>query len=669
MNTHADKTQENKSQSVANAFSQKSSSSESTFQFVDNRPEAVTQRKLQEMANNSPQVSQLRAIQEMANNSPQAKQTAQLQAMADNYTAQKQQPIQKKENNTGLPDNLKTGMENLSGMSLDDVKVHRNSDKPAQLQAHAYAQGSDIHLASGQEKHLPHEAWHVVQQKQGRVKPTMQMKGKVNINDDVGLEKEADVMGVKAMNNNHDAVNTDRLCVTTSQLSESMAVQRRVVPVQIVWGRTHLVKEVGESILGEDPLDEFEADELIANDIVTINDEDVFVSRRGPNQEDVENRETDKRKFPSKEWYRVIEIERGNVESENLYIRNGTFVPSDDDRSLAERVRAALTISLKDLSKDSIMASLETHFHNFPGGLFEATKRPEFSAILLEEIRIKQSNNWAEATQIHDVDPVEWTNDELQYWTVRHYTNKAILTLGEQIGATDDGANYYKISGVKAPSFTEVLSSATLAALPSSGGEAVAHRTGSEIMMANSSGSSTSGHTTATDWVNIGNVGDTFYGLFYKGEPANGIVPSFIRDAVYYAEWSAEAFGVGWASADWLSTAKDSRKEDGATPDGIARGGKLSDVIADIYPEAATRVSETGGGRETGPTANERKSQFAEMGNFEIKKHGPMTIGAWITSEGNAAKLGNYYIKVSRDGTVKMIKMKRLLPAEIRDNA
>ena len=115
-----------------------------------------------------------------------------------NVSDEKKQFIQKKENNTGLPDNLKTGIENLSGYSMDDVKVHYNSDKPAQLQAHAYAQGTDIHLASGQEKHLPHEAWHVVQQKQGRVKPTLQMKGAVNINDDAGLEKEADVMGDKA---------------------------------------------------------------------------------------------------------------------------------------------------------------------------------------------------------------------------------------------------------------------------------------------------------------------------------------------------------------------------------------------------------------------------------------------------------------------------------------
>ena len=58
---------------------------------------------------------------------------------------------------------------------------------------------SNIHLASGQEKHLPHEAWHVVQQKQGRVKPTLQLEGGVSVNDDVGLEKESDLMGAKAL--------------------------------------------------------------------------------------------------------------------------------------------------------------------------------------------------------------------------------------------------------------------------------------------------------------------------------------------------------------------------------------------------------------------------------------------------------------------------------------
>jgi hypothetical protein len=98
----------------------------------------------------------------------------------------------------GLPGQLKAGVEALSGMSMDHVRVHRNSSRPAQLNALAYAQGRDIHLAPGQESHLPHEAWHVVQQAQGRVRATMQAKGTA-INDDPALEREADSMGERAM--------------------------------------------------------------------------------------------------------------------------------------------------------------------------------------------------------------------------------------------------------------------------------------------------------------------------------------------------------------------------------------------------------------------------------------------------------------------------------------
>ncbi|MGH1438094.1 MAG: eCIS core domain-containing protein [Lewinella sp.] len=152
-------------------------------QFKDNREETIAQRKLQAVIQNGPQ----QAV------------NIQLQALPNQYSTAPEQPIQKKENNTGLPDNLKTGVENLSGIAMDDVKVHYNSGKPAQMQAHAYAQNTDIHVAPGQEKYLPHEAWHVVQQKQGRVKPTAQLMGKVNINDDCNLEREADVMGGRAL--------------------------------------------------------------------------------------------------------------------------------------------------------------------------------------------------------------------------------------------------------------------------------------------------------------------------------------------------------------------------------------------------------------------------------------------------------------------------------------
>ena len=99
----------------------------------------------------------------------------------------------------GLPKNLQTGVENLSGQAMNDVNVHYNSKKPEKMGAHAFAQGTDIHLGKGQEKHLPHEAWHVVQQKEGRVKPTVQKKEKIPVNDDASLEKEADVMGDKAL--------------------------------------------------------------------------------------------------------------------------------------------------------------------------------------------------------------------------------------------------------------------------------------------------------------------------------------------------------------------------------------------------------------------------------------------------------------------------------------
>ncbi|KAI9135713.1 DUF4157 domain-containing protein [Acaryochloris sp. CCMEE 5410] len=103
-----------------------------------------------------------------------------------------------RENHTGMPDPLKSGLEQLSGFDLSNVRVHRSSAKPAQLNALAYAQGQDIHLGPGEEQHLPHEGWHVVQQMQGRVKPTLQAQG-VSINEDDALEHEADVMGAKAL--------------------------------------------------------------------------------------------------------------------------------------------------------------------------------------------------------------------------------------------------------------------------------------------------------------------------------------------------------------------------------------------------------------------------------------------------------------------------------------
>lgn len=173
--------------------------------FVDRRPSAAAQRKLAEMAAGSDRSIPLGAtgggIAQRSENLEEEEATKQAKSI-DAHDSSGTVPAMGggagRANDTGLPDKLKAGVESMSGMSMDHVKVHYNSDKPAQLNAHAYAQGSDIHIASGQERHLPHEAWHVVQQAQGRVKPTMQAKGAA-INDDHALEHEADIMGMQAL--------------------------------------------------------------------------------------------------------------------------------------------------------------------------------------------------------------------------------------------------------------------------------------------------------------------------------------------------------------------------------------------------------------------------------------------------------------------------------------
>jgi hypothetical protein len=125
---------------------------------------------------------------------------------------------------SGLPGPLQTGIERLSGIAMDDVRVHRNSAEPGKIGALAYAKGSDIHLGPGQERHLPHEAWHVVQQKQGRVQATAQLKG-APLNDEAGLEREADAMGERALQTTEAARNATR----AAPIQSPSAIQCKIV--------------------------------------------------------------------------------------------------------------------------------------------------------------------------------------------------------------------------------------------------------------------------------------------------------------------------------------------------------------------------------------------------------------------------------------------------------
>lgn len=126
----------------------------------------------------------------------------------------------------GMPQNLVDGFSQSTGHDLSDVNVHYNSDKPKDVGALAYAQGNDIHLGAGQEKHLAHEAGHIVQQREGRVKPTTEVGG-MPVNDNKGLESEADSLGDKAMQMKSDSGSGG---MKMSSTSENAAIQKQVDP-------------------------------------------------------------------------------------------------------------------------------------------------------------------------------------------------------------------------------------------------------------------------------------------------------------------------------------------------------------------------------------------------------------------------------------------------------
>jgi hypothetical protein len=312
--------------------------------------------------------------------------------------------------------------------------------------------------------------------------------------------------------------------------------------------------------------------------------------------------------------------------------------------------RALAGLSGDKLSQATILERLKASFGGDEARLHQATRRPEFAEALLEQVRTKQSKNWVKATEIHQVKPTPWTSQELQRWNVRHYTSKLMVVLGP---ASDGGT--FAVQDVEPPTFTELLSSITLATKAGRGDTTGPEpRQGDRVMMSFTSGAATSGHTTGVDWGHIGNVGDTFYGLFYGDEPATGVTPNFIRDAVYYATWPVSEFGTAWASTDWLGTAASSQIEGAKAPEGKARQGKLADVIADIFPAAATRNFSATAGQETPESRSERTGAFNAMPNFEVKKHGPMPVRRWLPVDANIQTIKKWHVDAKTGKFVKL---------------
>lgn len=126
-----------------------------------------------------------------------------IQRQAANGVEAFQVPLRQKAGGLPLPKDVRSKMENAFSADFSDVRVHIGHEASS-LGAIAYTWGTNIHFAPGQynphtiqgQKLLGHELWHVLQQKQGRVRNPF--GGGVAVVQDHALEAEADRMGIKA---------------------------------------------------------------------------------------------------------------------------------------------------------------------------------------------------------------------------------------------------------------------------------------------------------------------------------------------------------------------------------------------------------------------------------------------------------------------------------------
>ena len=130
---------------------------------------------------------------------------------------------QKKENESKIPYYLKYNIEKISGISMSDVKIYYHSDKPAQLNALAYTQGTNIYIASGQEKYLFHE-----------------LINGIAVNNDPVLEKEADMQYIRKKPPSDTIVKDVVQCMFDSQtLAHNINAPEgtqahHIIPIQVI---------------------------------------------------------------------------------------------------------------------------------------------------------------------------------------------------------------------------------------------------------------------------------------------------------------------------------------------------------------------------------------------------------------------------------------------------
>ena len=275
----------------------------------------------------------------------------QMKAEEEETLQQKSAPgpfaVQKKaaENTTGMPDGVKNKMESSIGADFSNVNIHTNSSQATQMKALAFAQGNDVHFAPGQydpgsqkgQELIGHELTHVKQQAQGRVQPTTQAKG-MAVNDDAGLEKEADVMGAKAASGSDVS--------TSAQLQTNTAttpVQAKMDTVQAKESKEEAAKKYLKIV--KTGMINLTSDKLVKQYIK------LFVKKRD-----------------GFDWVNVEAAERSVKEAYNLFWK--VALENDSFSSLYGHFKARAGGSTL-IPKDGILLVLEALEENHMGGAYD----------------------------------------------------------------------------------------------------------------------------------------------------------------------------------------------------------------------------------------------------------------------------------------------------------
>ena len=288
MHAKTDNIQENKSPALAQDALGKKRISNPNVRFFDYRPEALAQRKLQEVANTS----------------AQARHAMQLQELANGYSI-------------GYPMQIKNYAMHATKTPVQlQAKMHAQADKVQESKSPALAQDAlgkqrvsnpNVRFADYRPEALAQRKLQQVANTSAQARHAVQLQELAN-GYPIGYP-----MQIK--NYAKHATNTP----VQLQPKSAQIVQRARIEPKGINGLTHLVEmtEAGHIYTGEDWLAN-ERDEVKTGDQLLVDMDDAWYSHRGIDQESNWQQDGDEKQ--SRLWVAVLELNHAPV-GKNLYVR------------------------------------------------------------------------------------------------------------------------------------------------------------------------------------------------------------------------------------------------------------------------------------------------------------------------------------------------------------